>query len=300
MVTLQDENLFQRVRMESNPASLIYRTPAASAGYFNALAGFVGCPSNSLTCMRAVSWQSVLAAQSRIAYVPFPLSARDALPWMPAIDGTLLIDQPINYFARGNFTYIPTIINTVANETVSFVYDAITSPLSPFAFELVLGGLFPSNFTTLFQLYFPNTSDARGALAALTADAYMICPARAIARHMADYGAPVALTSFMYAPPMDPINESPQCEGQAACHGAELAYTYHSKTFYPGLSWTSPQEQMLSFRMLNYWTAANDNGMPLPAYTPATDLSFAFNLTDGTVSGYHAAACNLWDTILKL
>ena len=286
--------------MESNPASLIYRTPANNAPYADALAGFAGCPSDSLTCLRALSWQSVLAAQNRIAYVPFPLSARDALPWIPSIDGSLLIDQPINYFARGNFTYIPTIINTVANETVSFVYMAITSPLSAVAFELLLGGLWPSNFTVLFQYYFPNPADARPALAQLTADSLMICPSRAIARHMASYGAPVALTAFMYAPPMDPINESPECENQAACHGAELAFTYHSKQFYPGLSWASMEEQLLSYRMLNYWTAVNDNGIALPPYTVASDMIFAFNLTDSVMTGYRSAECDLWDAIENL
>lgn len=299
MVTLQGTNLFQRARIESNPQTIIYRTPNESATYANALAGFMSCPSSSLTCLRAAPWQSVLAAQQQLVVVPFPLSGRDALPWAPAIDGSYLIDQPLRYFAVGNFTYVPTIINTVANETLSFIYAAFSSPLSPLAYEILLGGLFPSNFSALFHLYFPDANDARPALARLTSDAYMICSSRAIARSMASFGAPVALTAFMYDPPLDPINPLPECENLAACHGAELAFVFHSKGFFD-LSWTSSSEEMLSWRLLNYWTAASYNGVALPAYESSSDLTFAFNLTDSAMSGYHSVACDLWDSILNL
>jgi hypothetical protein len=75
--------------------------------------------------------------------------------------------------------------------------------------------------------------------------------------------------------------------------GAELAFVFHSESFYPNLTF-SPAEDALSLSALNIWTSWTP---PFPEYTQLSDAALAFVLPRPViVQGYHLPQCTFWDS----
>ncbi len=55
----------------------------------------------------------------------------------------------------------------------------------------------------------------------------MTCPTRRAAARISSHGINTYLYTFLYTPIADPLNNTTYCHGEA-CHGAELAYVFHS------------------------------------------------------------------------
>lgn len=89
----------------------------------------LGCTSDSaedeMACLRSIDTNVTQEAN-----VPSPFPESSGAPfwyWVPVIDGDLIPDEPLELFARGEFTKVPMIIGNNQNEGVFFVPQASTA-----------------------------------------------------------------------------------------------------------------------------------------------------------------------------
>jgi len=77
------------------------------------------------------------------------------------MDGVEVIGQPLMLMAEGKVANISVIMGTVANEMLSFIYGATSSPLNSVEYDALVVSLFPLHFSTILGLY-PAGDDPKG------------------------------------------------------------------------------------------------------------------------------------------
>jgi len=88
--TVQSENLFQSVIMESDPFSLILRTPTQQEAFAELFSILLGCPVNNSRCLLGKTMDQILDIQLLNLHVDYPpnlVRILSVLPWIPTIDG---------------------------------------------------------------------------------------------------------------------------------------------------------------------------------------------------------------------
>jgi hypothetical protein len=254
-----------------------------------------------LSCIREASLESVLEAQGKTLWAPLPPNIVDDLPWQPILDGTLILDQPLEQLSSYSSSsssssavnFSSEHICTVRNETLSFLYGALSKPL----LSLLEFWLHPKDTSKIEELY-PCTSssssatsdqeDCRPALTRLTTDFFFTCPTRRAATLLStittresgsgsesgsesDRGTRLYL--FLHPPFLDPMNNSSYCKG-VVCHRGDLSYTFHSELFNSGYQWMeTPQETLLSFEMLGLWSCFSLDNEPIPSSSASSSSS---------------------------
>jgi len=248
---------------------------------------------------------NILNAQGNTFWIPFPISATDDMPWQPAIDGYQVLDSPLNLIIAGNFTSMPVILGTVRNETTSFVYGAVTDPISALEYEALVALWFEFDAEQVLSLYPPDAIDARSTVSMLTTDMIMGCPTRRAAEALS-HNSPTYLFEFLHPPYADPMNNSSYCKNQV-CHGADLGYVFHSSQF-AGFPFHSPEESELSWSVLQYWTSFAHSSfgkttsgtlLSWPLYNTTSDISLGLDIPLTYVSKYHKEQCDFWNSSYK-
>lgn len=298
------KGLFRAVIMESNPFGMPYKTLKDSRTFSKKLAHEVGCTTNQIACLRNVSVEQILVAQSKKSLLPMLLHGfKDFLSWAPVIDGKVFTEQPLKAIVDGKFT-IPLIIGTNKQEGLLLVELAKSRTgkkrLSSLDYHLILDFLFHDHkfrHRILIQ-YPPIKGDNTDALSRLMTDYLFTCPNRYVAMHSSEE---TWAYQFNQLSSFNILKSVPACKN-AVCHGNELPYVFDSAKNL-GYRFSSAENQ-LSLLIQGYWSnfAKNLNpngfGHAWPFFTNNHDhIIFDTPVTDIRIASDYDSNCDLWDEV---
>ena len=251
----------------------------------------MGCPDQSLTCMRAAPASAVVAANT-------------ASTTFAPVDGKVLPTTFAAAFASGNFDHVPIVIGTNKDEWALFVAGAELATKQPLTADQYVPAiastiLVPLATAQSLTVAYPLSAYATpsNALSALGTDAIFACNALGIARTI---GSSTPVYQYEFADENAPNLYEPGVSFKlGAYHAAELQYIFNL----PGAPALSAPQQRLAAAMVTYWTqfakTANPNvkGVPAwPRYSTATEeyqsLAPPTPETKRGFAGEHI--CNLW------
>ena len=303
------KGLFTSALMESNPVGLPYKSTGVAAEFGAALAKVVGCEQGGIECMRDLPAQTIADAENDPSITEEGLlqGFSGFLVWAPTLDGSLVVEQPVNAGAANGFP-LPTVFGTNRNEGTLFIYPLLESlnalPLTtPVYTELVAKFFGKTDVAPILAAYPPNDTDDAPVVSQLVSDYLFFCASRAMA---SGGGGPTwgyffskLTTSFnlwsLYPP------QVPQCADQV-CHGSELPYVFNSATDI--LQSFSASEEKLSRAFGDYWGAFARSDDPnatveprpsWPAYAPSKSLVVLDTPISTAVDPDHN--CDLWDRV---
>jgi len=228
--------LFRGAIMESNPYGIPFKNPdqaQAVRTLFDNTSVVQGCPATeppgTIACLKALTWQQVLAAQDEVstADLVFSGAMTGLLAWAPVVDGTLVPVQP----NEAQITK-PVIAGTNLDEGTLFV--PFTSPLSPSTYQLYLSRIFPAEYSQILALprYAPIPVDNRPQIANIVTDYLFVCPNRHV---LAASTGPAYAYKFARRPsfavwPGAATGCQPKADGGEGrvCHSFELPYVFRN------------------------------------------------------------------------
>lgn len=305
---------FRAAIIQSNPVLMQFRKLQEQDAQFDSVSSGAGCgfASDRLACMKQLATPAVLDSQNWGA-VPLLVNYTwqaviHKIPWIPTIDGEYLTQNPSSAFKSGDFYHVPTMIGTVANETVGFLPLVVgQGPTTPY----IMAGLYQTALDTLFgsalakkvrAVYPNNIPSSEDAISRILTDFAFTCSVLQSASWMSRY-TDTFVYQMTHAPRCDPDNfQWKACQGRV-CHSAELAFVFHSLEGdrRGDCSWTA-DEKNLSWQMLYYWsnfTASADNFKALPRYNDAGVVT-QFNTPNIQFSQKvpTEAHCDFWSKIV--
>jgi len=294
-------DLFDADIMESNPFALPYKTVEQSAPFGTLLAGLLKCEPSDLACLRATSWQDVVAAQDdKSIVIPGLLSGFGGLlVWAPVVDGTVLTEQPLAA-AKSDGLGKPTLLGTNRNEGTVFVYLALEvlklDTLTPADYTGLVAALFGGTAAAEILKIYPPEADSAPVAAQLSTDYIFFCATRALAETGDESTFAYEfnqLTSFNTYPPV------PQCADHV-CHGAELPYVFNTATV-SGDMFTA-DEEALSKTMVGYWGSFGHpdhtpNGDARPTWPAFPGKNYQLLDTPISTAVDPPHHCDFWDTV---
>lgn len=281
--------LFTSALIESGGCVADPRSNALNTGA--TLAGNVGC---SIAADVAACLRSKTAAELLAALPPELSIVGSQAPYQPSIDGTLLPTAPLDAIRNGQHNRVPTVIGANADETGRDV------PLtfSEAQYQLILASTFP-NAVVRAQVADQYSSAAFGsprrAYVALSSDLKFICPARTIARALAN-----AQTEPVYRYFFTEVPDAPTSSVYGAVHGLELLYLYGVLDIQGYLP--TAAERTLSTAMQAYWGSLAASGTPsavgAPAWTSYDAGRDNHLVLDATAlamgEGVNTSRCDFW------
>ncbi|MRR11763.1 hypothetical protein EG835_04695, partial [bacterium] len=279
--------LFERALVQSGGCR--QRPISELVAFGDTLTGKAGCSgaADPAACLRAVPFEFLLRALPPVVSV----ASFSGQLSEPAVDGFVLRDSPDVAMAKGEHNHVPFAVGANADET-----GAAAPPVSSEAEYRALvsaqfGGLAP-----LVLARYPASaySTPRKAYVAVTSDARFICPSRRFARAAASGGSPTFRYFFSY----------PASRLHGAVHGIEIPFVFGSFDAIPGYT-PGATERALSESMNASWArfaATGDPSVPgsaaWPAYDPARDRTFVWNVPSESIDGIRSEACDFWDALL--
>ncbi|KYQ90474.1 putative cholinesterase [Tieghemostelium lacteum] len=299
--------LFSKLMIESNPWSLPTKSSKELQDLAKKFAGDLGCDVSDNNCLLSASVDDILQAQNKSdnTFTPFaPLLT--FLPWTPVVDGKLITDQPIKLIQEGNYNKVPVLLGTVHDEALLFI-ASVSTDISKIEF---IGGIMDifgiGNEFRINSLYGPlqnqSSNNYMDLMGRIGTDYVFVCPTRNVAVNMAKYN-PVYLYQFQHVTSFNVYgNTYPMC-ADVVCHGLELPYIFDTASL-EDYTFT-PEEQALSFQMINYWTNFAKNadpsiGNPVDVQWPrynSTDYMMTFQTPSFIQTGYLAEYCDFWDNL---
>ncbi|XP_071104138.1 cAMP-regulated D2 protein-like [Haliotis cracherodii] len=250
---------FNRVILQSCPFTLPFRTAAQGESQEAQLATLIGCTVGNLTCYREADADDILKLQQEVELPDAPF----LLPfefWGPVIDKGLVMDHLYNIFSRGLHKKMDTIIGTVQDEAMGYVYSMSQSPLSTRELLDLLHKISPILSLELLSLVYDvdGDDDKRYVLAEIGTDYLFRCVGQSVAKRMSR-DAVVYSYVFDQKFPYNIWGDGNICNDYV-CHGVELPTVFG--TFGLG-NYTVPHEQMsLSDDVIQYWNNFARDGSP--------------------------------------
>ncbi|EGC34913.1 hypothetical protein DICPUDRAFT_34242 [Dictyostelium purpureum] len=298
--------LFSKIIIESNPWSLPIKTIDQAVILGKIFANDLGCDESDINCLYSKSAEDILLAQNKSQNhfsVFQPLLT--FLPWTPVVDGKLITDQPLSLIQKGQYNKVPVLLGTVRNEALLFV-ASITLNINKIEY---IGGLIDifglKREGEIYSLYskFINGSNFMDTLGVVGTDYIFVCPTRNAAMYLSsDTSNPVYTYQLQHVTSFNPYgNEYPFCAG-AVCHGLELPYLFNNTQWFH----FTPEEQVLSTQLMNYWTNFARSGNPnspnpvnvqWTPYTKANDDMMTLDTPNYMQSGYLNEYCSYWDQL---
>jgi len=296
---------------------LLAATPALALEIGNIFTGYLNCPTDGgsaqASCLRSMPAAAVLIAQTKtepnfntadLWFFP--------MPWVPVVDGTELPMQPLRGLATGNWNKVPTIMSTVANESVQFVYDAITFPLPP-ADLFLIEDLLWNNATIgagvrkVYGMPPAGTTDSRMFVSPCITDYLFYCPTRMATREMAK-----TLPNQVFFNYFDYVGSwSDWVFGSVmgyctnvVCHAADLAVIFFPFFAAPAnLNPPTPTaaEVNLANEVQSMWGNFARTGNPstqninYPPFTPSGSFVFNVSIPVNVIQNFRANYCDFWD-----
>jgi para-nitrobenzyl esterase len=290
--------LFRSAIVESGlcGASILENTHQTALDQGTALAQQLGCTSGDvLACMRGVPAQTLLDATA----LPMPTSQTPGGPFyqpsilangLPNVDG-FVIEKPLSMATasarelligtnrdEGTLFHAPIYAKAVADET---------------EYRAALAVRFPGKVDAIVAKYpvaaYPSANDA---LAAVTGDAFFVCPARRTARIAEAAGNTTYLYSFEHE------LEHPFFAGLGVFHSSEIPFVFGNDNYPLG---SIGSATALVAKVQGFWTQfAMSGGVDTawPAWTPELGSYERFG-DDGASAGANlkSAICDFWDAL---
>jgi carboxylesterase type B len=324
----QTTGLYTGVIMHSNPYAESYRSIASAQGLANAFANFSGCNFDDMkqveTCLRAVPPEALLAAQVLVEtdlLADLSNILQVVVSWSPTVGTPYLPLRPLEAFVAGNVVDVPIIVGTTSNETVIFVYEALSATLDVTGYELAATVLFGlDNFLKSLALYpfpVPAPADYRVYASTLLTDGLFLCPTRnaseALLVAQPYRRSPIYHYQYSHLAASSPSiwqANFTECFTEV-CHGSDLPMWWHPID--PQIANFTAEESALSSSMQAYWTAfAASGGDPnynlpsggfrWPAYNASTRQTLNFETASNggisVIEGLRADFCAWWDTVV--
>lgn len=295
LVSPSSEGLFRSAIMESGSCSFPFSDLEEAQATGEALAAAVGCDDDEdpVACLRDVEANDLVVALEAEEDAAFT----ETFIWFPAVDGTLLPDQPYTLLEEGRFTAVPTLVGTNTNEATIFArfgypnldeagYEAqVRAQAGDYADE-VLAEYPVADFETV-----------EDALAVLITDFFFVCPTRRAARAFEVAGQDVFMYEFAHE------IDFPFASGLGAFHGAELLFVWGN----PYLGYEMTEEELpLSAEMQARWTrfaTTADPNDPAASDWPSWQADarvravFEIPLPIVAAEGLREEKCDFWDTV---
>jgi para-nitrobenzyl esterase len=272
----------------------------------------LGCPgstASSLACLRAVDAQTIVQATALpplMTQMPGgPLYQPTVLGnQLPNVDG-YVIEQPLRAeFAAGQFQKRPFLVGTNRDEGTLFQSSVYALPVTDETdYEAALSMRFLSENVAAIVAQYPIASyaSANAALAAVSGDAFFVCPARAAARGAVAAGASVFRYSFEQ-PLANPFEQ-----GLGVFHSSEIPFVFGHDDYPLGMLGSAVP---LSTAMQQYWTtfaktyapgdggSAGEGGVAWPAYNATMDpYQLLVAPTISASAGLKTDLCDFWDQL---
>jgi acetylcholinesterase/cholinesterase len=304
------KGLFARAILQSNPVGLPFRTADKAPKFTSFVAKDAGCTETVYEpCMRALSWEKVLAAavsaESNL-FIEIGNFLSLFQPYSPVVGTPELAEQPMIGFLNGTSMDVPTMMGSVQQEGLIFVYEAFAKgPTSRTVEDTLLAVIYGvGNVGKILKQYPRNKSklDQRNHTAPIVTDSLFHCPIRHISLRMANRSRANYVYHFNHVLTFgdkfwDP--SAPICVGNV-CHGEELALVFDPNLARINATY-STDEQALARSMQTYWANFAKTGNPgagWPAMESKEEEAMVLETPKSVVvkSGY-AAKCQLWDDL---
>jgi para-nitrobenzyl esterase len=276
---------------------LLVSSPRAAGLFSSALSQSGGLVANTQAVARAATQRLVTAASCASAMDPLaclrsktPAELLMALPpavtgltnsdFVPAIDGDVLPESPIERIRSGRHNQVPIVYGTNSEETSRMVAPAAMvqtqADFERFARPyLAQYALSPTQVSAALALYAPsNFASPHEALVALTTDTRWTCPARANLRAVV-MGQRVPAFRYFFTHRHD-ARIAPMLSAFGAYHGIELGYVFGTVDGLLGYRPT-PADRAVIDAVQTSWirfaaTGSLSTGSPMwPTYDAATD-----------------------------
>lgn len=273
-------------------ASILENTHDTALGQGTALAQQLGCTTGDvLACMRAVSSQTLLDATA----LAMPTTQTPGGPFyqpsvlangLPNVDG-FVIEQPLSVATSGGPR--PLLLGTNADEGTLFHAPIYAKPVADEAeYRAALAVRFPGQVDAIVAQY-PVASypSANAALAAVTGDAFFVCPARRLA-------ATVSAVTNVYRYSFERELEHPFLAGLGVFHSSEIPFVFGNDNYPLG---SIGSGAALADTIQTAWTDFAKTTVPSadwPAYTGA-DPYMEFTDAPAPQQGLKTALCDFWD-----
>ncbi len=234
--------LFHKAIMQSGSCERPWPTLAAAEAQGDAFAAALDCDTDDdvLACMRAKSFDDVLAALPPAPNFGFTPSQGASGSWGPVLDGSFFSEQPSDSFSSGNFNQVPTILGFTREEARLFVWlgEIAEPPLEVTADnyeELIayfLGGNTELAARAAEQYPLADYSEPAVALAAVATDTIFRCPGKLEAAKLSAF-TPTYLYQFEYQEGHSQLEVALPFIGGSlpsydlgAFHGADIPYVF--------------------------------------------------------------------------
>jgi len=291
------QGLFARAIVESGlcGASILTNTHQTALQQGTALATQLGCTGGDvLACMRSQTAQALLDATA----LPSPMSQTPGGPFyqtavlangLPNVDG-VIFDQPLD---AAPAVARPIILGTNKDEGTLFhapIYAKAVADETEMRAALAVR--FPNDVDAIMSHYpvasYPSANDA---LAAVTGDAFFVCPARRMARLAEGAGNLTLLYSFEHA------LENPFFSGLGVFHSSEIPFVFGNDNYPLG---SIGSATALVDTIQGSWTQFATSGAvgSWPAWTAELESYVRFDDAGATPDQHlKGAICDFWDAL---
>lgn len=216
-----------------------------------ALAAAVHAP--DLQALRAMDAQKLTDAAAAAKFGPWGV-----------VDGTVLPEQMVTSFDKGDEAPVPILAGFNQGEIRSLMVLAPPVPASAAAYEETIRARYGDLADDFLKLY--PASDMKESILETTRDGLYGWTAERLVRKQTALGQPSYLYMFDHGYPAQ------DSAGLHAFHASELPYVFGTMDSTPPL-WpkipADPREQALSDAMIGYWTSFAKTGTPQAANAPA-------------------------------
>jgi para-nitrobenzyl esterase len=256
----------------------------------------VGCVTQTAACLRAVPVTTILNDQA-------------SYPTQPVVDGKLLPLPFDTAFSTGQFNRVPVINGTNQDElrwSVAFGYDLTTGPATAADYENYLLSAFGTNARTVAAKYpLSSYQSPDVALATVETDSGVACSSSVVDGWLSQFTQTYA---YEFDDPSPPIYLPPVSFPTGAAHTTELQFLWPGYHGGEGIAHPlSPREEVLSTRMVKYWTTFAKAGRPsysVPSYWPHFTIenpNIQFLLLANPVPSHRFSQehnCGFWNKLL--
>jgi para-nitrobenzyl esterase len=301
--------LFHRAIVQSGLALMPLDDLASFEQRGARFAAAMGCAqadaAEALACLRALDAEQITAGpESAPAQLPggiFYQEQETALTFRPVVDGTHIPDQARRLYSDGQTAAVPVLHGATTMEGTIFHTGVFgDTPVQDEAAYLdALSRTFGDAATDVLAQYpvagYPSANDA---LIEVSGDALLVCPARAMARLLAEAG----ISNYLYSFDLPVANALLPQLADIAFHAADIPYVFGNDEFLLG----DVGDPAAAAAIRGYWTRfartgdPNGEGAPAwPAYDPAADEILDIGDSIQTTTGYKQQECEFWEGLVE-
>lgn len=300
---------FQKAIIESAPISIPFKDRTEELFLGEMITLELKCQPNDMECLRSKTADEVAIAQKTVRGYPSSLKLLEFFePLGPFVDGKVVPFQPLEAARRGHIQKKPFIIGSLTEETRIFIFEAWNRTIGPTLYTEALLATFGRNIVDILGMYPPNNpEDEREDLQIASTDFIFTCPTRNLTRSVkteTSIDAWVYIFDHFFS--FDGWGKFTECNYHV-CHGSDIPYVFQSFRYSSNFT-TTPEENIMSDNMINYFANFAKNGDPsvgnsIPVNWPKYDKntnwqSLRFKTPANELdSVFRDKYCSFWDAI---